>query len=293
MYQAQIVPQKLVVGSDHDGDVSVYVSEYVSDIERSARGQVFWRLARIVLLAAVATGVVNLVFLRMAAKPLEKLVDTVRRIAQGQLGAQAGPFKAAELEYLADEINSMSSSLAESDLQRCREMAKARRIQEHLLPKGIEVPGLTLAHLYQPATEVAGDYFDIVALPDQTWLLCIADVSGHGVPAAMTASMLKTLLLHAIEHHVTPDRILCFINDRFAAVSLEGDFATMLLAPDPRDQNPGICQCRSWTSLVPVVGQRGDTRIVLHGRAVGSPTERPLGVEDASRRSRRTIVVGD
>ena len=97
MYQCKIGVEKLVVGSDHDGDVSVYVSEYVSDIERSARGQVFWRLARIVLLVVGPTGVVNLVF--MAAKPLEKLVHTVRRIAQGPAGAQAGPFKAAELEY--------------------------------------------------------------------------------------------------------------------------------------------------------------------------------------------------
>lgn len=228
-HRAQFDTEELVVGSSKNDHVGVYVSEYLTNIQRSARGQALVRLTRIVLLAVVATVVINLVFLRMAAKPLEKLVATVREIAQGRLGIQAGPFKAAELEYLAREINTMSSSLAEVERQRCHEMAKARRIQEHLLPQRLAVPGLSVSHLYQPATEVAGDYYDILRLPDGTWLLCIADVAGHGIPAAMSATMLKTFLLHAVENHVAPDRILTFVNNRFTAISLEEVFATMLV----------------------------------------------------------------
>ena len=196
------------MGSVHQADTSVYVSEYVTDIEQAAGRQMFQRLTEIVLLVVIMAGVINLVFLRIAAKPLEKLVETVRQIARGQLGVQAGPFKTTELAYLAGEINSMSSSLAEVDRQRHHEMDKARRIQEHLLPGEISIPGLAIANLYQPATEVAGDYYDVVAVSDGSWLLCIADVSGHGVPAAMSAAMLKTLLLHAAEHCVTPGQIL-------------------------------------------------------------------------------------
>ncbi len=227
---SQVGEEALVVGSYHRGGIGVYVSEYLTNIHKSARWQALLRFVKIALLVAVATGVVNIVFLRTAAKPLEALVETVRQIARGQLGVRAGPFKTAELEYLADEINSMSSALADSERHHRQEMAKARQIQEHLLPKGIDIPGMAIAHLFQPAADVAGDYYDIVALPDRTWLLCIADVSGHGVPAAMTAGMLKTLLLHATEYHVAPDAILRFINKRFAEVSLEGDFASMLLA---------------------------------------------------------------
>ncbi len=229
-HRAKMGGGELVVGSSESADVGVYVSEYLTNIQRSARGQALLRLAGILLLAIVATVVINLVFLWMAAKPLEKLVETVRQIARGQLGVQAGPFKTEELGYLAGEINSMSSSLAQIDRHRRHEMDKARRIQEHLLPREISFPGLTVAHLYQPAAEVAGDYYDMVALSDGSWLLCIADVSGHGVPAAMSAAMLKTLLMHAADRHVAPAQILRFINDRFAAVSLDGDFATMMLA---------------------------------------------------------------
>ncbi|MHB1033422.1 MAG: PP2C family protein-serine/threonine phosphatase [Pirellulales bacterium] len=229
-HQSQVGDEALVVGSSHCEDIGVYVSEYLSDIQRSARRQALLRLAGIVLLTAVATGVVNVVFVWMAAKPLERLVGTVRQIARGQLGVQAGPFKTAELEYLAGEVNSMSRSLAQIDQDRRQQMDKARHIQEHLLPHEVSIPGLAIAHLYQPAVEIAGDYYDIVALPDGSWLLCIADVTGHGVPAAMTAAMLKALLMHAAEHHAAPAKILRFINDRFAAVSLDGDFATMMLA---------------------------------------------------------------
>lgn len=229
VHQSLLGDEMLVVGSNHQGNTSVYVSEYLTDVQRSARGQALLRLVGIVVLAAVAAAIVNVVFVRLAARPLEKLVETVRQIARGQLGVQAGPFKAAELEYLAGEINSMSASLAQIDQERRLQMDKARHIQEHLLPHEVNIPGLAVAHLYQPAVEIAGDYYDIVALSDESWLLCIADVTGHGVPAAMTAAMLKTLLLHAAEHHVAPDKILRFINDRFASVSLDGDFATMML----------------------------------------------------------------
>ncbi len=229
-YQAKCDAGELVVGSSENGDVWVYISEYLTNIHRSARGQMLLRLAWLLLLAIAATLAINLVFLTMAARPLEKLVQTVRHIARGQFGVQAGPFKTEELDYLASEINSMSSSLAVIERHRRHEMDKARRIQEHLLPREVGLPGLTVAHLYQPAAEVAGDYYDVVAAPDGSWLLCVADVSGHGVPAAMSAAMLKTLLTHAADRGAAPAEILRFINTRFARVSLDGDFATMILS---------------------------------------------------------------
>ncbi len=229
-HQATLGNEELVVGVDHEENLTVFVSEELTNVRQAVRKQIVPRLAGIAVMGIVAAVVVNLVFLRMVAKPLQELVATVRQITKGRFGVQAGPFHNEEFMYLADAINSMSSTLAETERRRRSEMAKARRIQEHLLPNGVEVPGLSLAHHYQPATEVAGDYYDVVALPDGTWLLCIADVTGHGVPAAMSATMLKTLLLHAAEHHHDPDQILRRIHDEFSAVSLTEDFASMMVA---------------------------------------------------------------
>jgi sigma-B regulation protein RsbU (phosphoserine phosphatase) len=146
------------------------------------------------------------------------------------LGVQAGPFQTAELAYLARAINSMSFSLAEADRERRTQMAKARRIQEHLLPGADGAPGLRSARLFLPAADVGGDYFDIFRLSDQSWLSCMADVTGHGVSAAMGAVVLKALLLEAAERHTAPGEILGRLNDRFAAVSLPEDFASMFVA---------------------------------------------------------------
>lgn len=229
-HRAKVGDEELVVGWARSGSFTVYVSEHLTNVRRSVRRQIIPRLAGIVLLAVVAAAVINLVFLRMVARPLGHLVGTVRAIAEGRLGAQTGPLGSKEFDYLAKAINSMSSTLAEADQRRRQQMDKARRIQEHLLPEVVNAPGLTMAHLYKPAAEVAGDYYDAAGLPDGTSLLCIADVTGHGVPAAMSAMMLKTLLLHASERHSDLEEILRFINQRFTPVTLTEDFASMLLA---------------------------------------------------------------
>lgn len=93
-----------------------------------------------------------------------------------------------------------------------------------------QVPGLRTSLLYRPAEGVSGDYCDFLPLPDGSWLICIADVMGHGVPAAMGAAMLKMLLLFAAERGQTsPASILDEINQRFARTALPGDFASMFL----------------------------------------------------------------
>ena len=70
---------------------------------------------------------------------------------------------------------------------------------------------------------------DVIELRDGSWLFAVADVTGHGVSAAMSAAMVKTLLLQAAEHHARLDKLLRFVNQRFCAVSLTEDFATILV----------------------------------------------------------------
>jgi sigma-B regulation protein RsbU (phosphoserine phosphatase) len=229
-HRADFGNEELVVGSSQQADAVVYVSEYLSNIREAAHRQVLRRLPRIVLLVVVTAIAVNVVFLRMAAEPLRQLVGTVRRIANGELGVRAGPFKSEEFDYLADAINAMSSSFAETERRRRVEMARARGIQEQLLPDQVKLPGLEFAQLYRPAEDVAGDYFDVIRLPGGSCLVSIADVTGHGVPAALSAMMLKAYLLDASEHQSDPGEILKFLNYRLAVISHTDNFATMCIA---------------------------------------------------------------
>ena len=73
-----------------------------------------------------------------------------------------------------------------------RELDLARSIQQSLLPQRMpEVRGLRVAGAYVPMNAVAGDFYDVLQLPSGRTLVLVADVSGHGVPAALIASMVK------------------------------------------------------------------------------------------------------
>ncbi|HUR80935.1 MAG TPA: PP2C family protein-serine/threonine phosphatase [Thermoanaerobaculia bacterium] len=71
------------------------------------------------------------------------------------------------------------------------ELATAREIQRSILPSSMpSIAGLRFAARYEPASSVAGDLYDFVPASSGTGLI-VADVAGHGVPAALIASMMK------------------------------------------------------------------------------------------------------
>jgi len=73
-----------------------------------------------------------------------------------------------------------------------RELATARRIQQSILPERVpELQRFRLYVKYLPMTEVAGDFYDFLNVSGPRGTVLIADVSGHGVPAALIASMVK------------------------------------------------------------------------------------------------------
>jgi len=106
------------------------------------------------------------------------------------------------------------------------ELATARAIQLAALPrKNPETSGLDVAAIYTPASDVAGDFYDFLELDDGSLGIFIADVSGHGVPAALVASMLKIALATQTENASSPARILANLNALFCG-RLERQFVT-------------------------------------------------------------------
>jgi serine phosphatase RsbU (regulator of sigma subunit)/predicted metal-binding protein len=217
-----------VAGRFTSNDADVYVFEHTTSIRSSIEQHIISHLTLLAVLAFAAGAIVNLVLWRMVARPLRKLSSAVARVAKGEYGTHINGFNSRELNELSGEIQKMSHALASNERERNAEMDLARRIQEHLLPSGIEVPGLAVARLFAPADAVAGDYYDLIRLADDTWLICVADISGHGVPAAMGSAMLKTLLLSAVEHQSELGQILQYINRRLA-IFLPSGFASMFL----------------------------------------------------------------
>lgn len=94
------------------------------------------------------------------------------------------------------------------------ELEMARQIQLSILPHDIpKMDGLEIVARYVPMSSVAGDFYDFIEV-DKTHLgILIADVSGHGLPAALIASMLQVALTAQVHHASDPGRVLSGLNE--------------------------------------------------------------------------------
>src|SRR5213078_2814923 len=94
-----------------------------------------------------------------------------------------------------------------------RELDIARNIQQSLLPKTFpSLPGFGLAGFCLSARQVGGDFFDVLPLSSHSALLVVADVMGKGVPAALFAATLRTLIRAMAEWTHRPGELLARVN---------------------------------------------------------------------------------
>jgi phosphoserine phosphatase RsbU/P len=94
-----------------------------------------------------------------------------------------------------------------------KELDIARQIQSSTLPRQIpRFPDLQIAARYEPMSAVAGDFYDFLVVDEHRVGILVADVTGHGVPAALIASMLKVAFAGQAEHAANPARVLTGLN---------------------------------------------------------------------------------
>jgi hypothetical protein len=109
------------------------------------------------------------------------------------------------------------------------ELEAARTVQQVLVPDEIpDVPGFALETIYKPAGQVGGDFFQIIPIANGGVLAAIGDVSGKGMPAAMTVSLLVGTLRTLVHYTESPSEILAAMNQRMLARS-SGGFTTCLV----------------------------------------------------------------
>ncbi len=110
-------------------------------------------------------------------------------------------------------LRGMREQLAQQLFTIQKEMETARQIQLSILPREIpEIEGLDIAARYIPMTSVAGDFYDFLVVDKKHVGILIADVSGHGMPAALIASMLKIALAAQTHNAANPAELLLGLN---------------------------------------------------------------------------------
>ena len=140
---------------------------------------------------------------RRAAIVVEPLFFHERPL--GCLLLEMGPREGMVYESLAEQVSSalegarLVTRLVEEATRRQmaererleKEMEIAARIQTSILPRDVKVPGLEIAAAMQAATEVGGDYYDVVPVDDGCWI-GIGDVAGHGLGTGLVMLMMQS-----------------------------------------------------------------------------------------------------
>jgi hypothetical protein len=115
------------------------------------------------------------------------------------------------------------------------EIAAARNVQQYLIPDHLpETPGLTIESVYSPAREVGGDFFQVLPdAADDSVLIVLGDVAGHGMEAGMLATLMVGGIRMAEIFTTDPERILSLLNKRMRGRGL----ATCIALRIERDGN--------------------------------------------------------
>ena len=159
-----------------------------------------------------------------------------------------------------------------------QEFKNARELQQLLIPEDLPtIPGYTLTSAYKPASEVGGDFFQIIPLEGGSTLIVLGDVSGKGLKAAMAVSLIVGAIRTFAESTNSPAEILAGLNRRLYG-RLQGGFATAIAL---RLDVDGSC----------VLASAGHTSPFINERELDLPGAIPLGVAAAASYEETTFLL--
>lgn len=194
-------------------------------------------LAALFLAIEVLAAFVGLLLARSITGSIHALSQGTDHVRRADFTYRVRVRSRDQLGELAESFNLMTTSIEDllkqsAEKERLEEELRiARKIQMSLLPKdAVEIPGLTVAAMCLPATEVGGDYYDFIRLGDERVALLIADVSGKGTSAALYMAELKGLVLSLSRIHDSPRRLLVEANTILSATLDSRSFITMSYA---------------------------------------------------------------
>ena len=189
-------------------------------IDREPFWTVFRRLASLVTVVVVSTGAIMF------------MVDQYHQKLQQRN------------ELLQQTVEKGTIALQQQE----EELKRAREIQQMLLPNVLpQLAGVQISGAWQPAREVGGDYFDVIALDEKRLGICIGDVAGKGITAALLMANLQASFRAFATADASPQAVCTKLNKFLSANLADGKFVTFFYAVLDADQrtliyeNAGHC----------------------------------------------------
>jgi serine phosphatase RsbU (regulator of sigma subunit) len=145
-------------------------------------------------------------------EPLMRLATAAKEVKDGGLRNRANEYGNSEIATLARAFNEMADTVASRERALKDELQVAADLQLSILPKQ-DIAGIETAAMMKPATEIGGDYYDIIPSPDGCWI-GIGDVSGHGLGAGVIMLMIQSAIAAMVSANprVSPVEVECVVN---------------------------------------------------------------------------------
>jgi sigma-B regulation protein RsbU (phosphoserine phosphatase) len=218
---AVIVPSEVIVASSRHAEESV-----MARTRRMLRDTGIFAMVINLLLAGAAV-IASLAVTR----PIARLAQAARSIAEGDLSARAEVKSHDELGDLARAFNAMAPKLLER-VKLKNDMALAMEVQRNLLPeRPPQVPGLDIAAVCQFCDETGGDYYDFLSFSRERGDTCdviLGDVTGHGISAALFMATGRALLHARTDDDPDSARCITMVNRLLCRdTQLTGRFITL------------------------------------------------------------------
>jgi sigma-B regulation protein RsbU (phosphoserine phosphatase) len=241
-YYLQVMPYQDAHGLDWLINVVIPESDFMAQIHENTR-----LTMTAILIALIIAIIVGLMTANWIVTPICRLNQSAQKLSQGNWNQQLATDSQNEIGELAQSFDSMAKQLkdmfAHLELkvaERTQELSQAneeiqvlneylreenqrmgmeleitRQLQQMVLPRGDEleqIQDLEIAGYMQPATEVGGDYYDIIQYGD-TVKIAIGDVTGHGLTSGVLMLMVQTAVRTLFMHDMcTPESCLSILN---------------------------------------------------------------------------------
>jgi serine phosphatase RsbU (regulator of sigma subunit) len=180
---------------------------------------------------------------------------------------------AAQASIAIDNAQLHENALKQRALH--RDMELAREVQQGLLPQGSpDVPGYSFFQFYQPQIQIGGDYFDYIQLPDGRIAMLVADVSGHGVAAALLMAKLSSEVRYYLVTEPTPAAAVTKLNSRLSALALERFITMIMVVLEPKRHELTIVNAGH---MLPII-RRANGSLEEIGEEIAGP---PLRVDES------------
>lgn len=163
----------------------------------------------------------------VAAVPLRRRSELIGFLSLGQ-SPYTDEYAGAERELLFTLAGHLALHIENFRLRdQDWELSRVRELQERLLPQtSAGIQGYDIAHVWRPARSVSGDYYDVIELGPHQLAVCIGDVIGKGMPAALLMSNVQAAVKAVASHDMPPAEVCSRVNRVLAGNLAAGNFVT-------------------------------------------------------------------